>query len=54
MGRDGVCRQVSDDCKTYNNNTGLCVTCYPSFELLDGVCRGSNKTSDPNLSLIHI
>ena len=36
--RDGVCVEVSDQCKTWNNVNGDCTSCYEGWTLRDGDC----------------
>lgn len=35
----GYCQQVSDQCNTWSNDTGLCLTCYWGYEVdVNGEC----------------
>jgi hypothetical protein len=41
MDKNGRCQPVSDKCKTWDEKTGLCTSCYPSFgNPVNGVCAG--------------
>lgn len=35
---DGKCRKVNDLCATYNEKTGVCLSCFVGFELSKGTC----------------
>ena len=50
--RSGVCTRVSPLCKTYNTNSGNCLTCYPGYYLAGGACwAGNDPNLDPNCNL---
>ena len=34
----GICTPVSDLCKTYNNITGFCLSCFKGYALANGTC----------------
>lgn len=34
----GMCRQVSPYCRTFNDQNGQCLTCYPGYGLKLGAC----------------
>jgi hypothetical protein len=34
-----VCTKVSDYCKTWDNTSGKCLSCYGGFSLSSGICR---------------
>lgn len=36
--RGSNCIQVSPLCRTFNENTGFCTSCYAGYALQDGVC----------------
>lgn len=36
--RNGVCQSVDPLCQTWNEVTGDCQSCYPSFEINSGKC----------------
>lgn len=36
--RQGVCVQVDPQCKTYDNTTGACLSCYAGYYLSQGQC----------------
>lgn len=38
IGFDGVCREVNPLCKTYDQSTGNCISCFPGYELAQGAC----------------
>ena len=41
MDKNGRCQPVSDKCNTWDEKTGLCTSCYPSFgNPVNGVCAG--------------
>ena len=35
---DGMCKAVSNDCSTYDEDTGFCLTCYSGYVLRNGKC----------------
>ncbi len=41
----GVCQPVSDQCQTFDQNTGACTSCFKGFDLLlNGICvKGDNQ-----------
>jgi hypothetical protein len=48
---DGLCGLVSANCKTFDEVTGKCLSCYLGFALEDGACLAGNSSSsaiDPN------
>lgn len=48
----GVCTRVSALCKTYNPESGSCLTCYPGYYLAGGACwTGNDPNLDPNCNL---
>lgn len=51
----GVCIPVSGQCRTYDNATGNCLTCYRGYDLENGSCNFSPSNtapvSDPGCSL---
>jgi hypothetical protein len=36
--KDGKCLVVSAQCKTWDETSGLCTSCYGGYTLTDGVC----------------
>lgn len=56
--KDGNCVAVSDQCKTWDNSTGDCTSCYDGWTLASGQCSvpgnggsnngGSSAPADPN------
>lgn len=48
MGKNGKCMRVSDNCKEWDECTGLCTCCYPGYgEPIKGVCPSTPPTSIP-------
>ncbi len=45
MNNLGLCQPISSDCNTYNSNNGACTSCYPGFNLQNGVCSASTSPS---------
>lgn len=35
---NGVCTKVSDQCRTWSNTTGACLTCYDGYRLYGSTC----------------
>lgn len=35
---NGVCHAVSDNCQTWDNLDGKCLTCYKGYNLNTGAC----------------
>ncbi len=48
LSRQGNCRQVSDQCNTYNSVTGACLTCYSGYRLNGTACVLSNANNNTN------
>lgn len=44
----GICQPVSSSCKTYDNVTGACTSCYSGYLLIDVICFKNPKPQDPN------
>lgn len=47
----GACLKASDQCRTFNVNTGACETCYDGFSVQNNDCveiSKINKVSDEN------
>lgn len=38
MNSMGLCEKVSEDCRTYNDFTGKCLSCYPGYLVKSGKC----------------
>jgi hypothetical protein len=47
---NGQCGLVSSDCKTFDQSTGYCLSCYLGFALNQGQCTRSNDTSPIDLN----
>ena len=48
---NGSCIPISGNCNSYDNRTGECTSCYPTFILQNGECYiqlSSTSQSDPN------
>lgn len=46
---NGVCRAVSDQCKTWSQTTALCLSCYGGYTLQNGACViGGGTTEEPS------
>ncbi len=45
-----ICQPVNTNCKTYNTQTGACLSCYPGFGIVETTCLPGVSTSsyDPN------
>ncbi len=44
----GRCQRVSDNCKEWDNSTGLCTCCYPGYgNPVKGVCGGPTVSTPP-------
>lgn len=43
----GVCIPVAGQCRTYDNATGNCLTCYKGYDLVSGVCNYSASNNAP-------
>jgi len=41
----GLCENVNINCGTYKITDGSCTSCYPGFDLANGVCSVSNSPS---------
>jgi hypothetical protein len=39
---------VSDLCMTFDKRFGFCLSCYPGYELNEGVCEFPMLNPDPN------
>ncbi len=37
--KNNICKAVSNLCKTFNNLTGDCTSCYPGFIIKEGECK---------------
>ena len=49
MDEDGCCHPVSDFCKTWDNCTGHCTSCFEGYgEPVDGVCSCTPVANDNN------
>lgn len=35
---NGVCQPVSDNCQTWDNYDGKCLTCYKGYKFDQGLC----------------
>ena len=44
----GICQPVNEACKTYDQNTGACTSCYDGFLLIEVICIPDPKPQDPN------
>lgn len=42
MNSNGQCEKVSEDCRTYNDFDGQCLSCYSGFALNQGKCVKDN------------
>lgn len=45
---NGVCMPVSDLCMTFDRRFGFCLSCYPGYELNEGMCETPILNPDPN------
>ena len=35
---NGICCEVKPQCRLFNREQGVCVACYPGYQIVDGVC----------------
>lgn len=47
LNANGLCAQVSPLCRTFNNATGACTSCYPGYEISGDNCVEA-RSRDPN------
>ena len=45
---NGVCRAVSDLCRSWNDNNGACTDCYDGYSLISGCCELSRGVVNTN------
>ena len=46
---NGLCGLVNSNCKTFNNITGQCTSCYQGYQVSNGLCvNGTAVALDPN------
>jgi hypothetical protein len=55
LNSSAICQQVSPLCKTYDNSTGNCLSCYLGYALIEGKCTIAELTTvefrDPNCKI---
>lgn len=44
---NGVCQSVSNNCNTWDAKSGVCLSCYGGYDLLDGKCAFSSSNNAP-------